>query len=78
MCGEDIKILESLTYLGRVVIKMVGHIKKSYGGLSKSTVLWLHLAREYLALSVPVQTEKDSDLHVAGDPCLSVLLRLGH
>ena len=27
---------------------------------------------EYLALSIPVQTDKDSDLQVAGDPCLTI------
>ena len=26
---------------------------------------------EYLALSIPVQTDKDSDLQVTGDPCLT-------
>ena len=26
---------------------------------------------EYLALSIPVQTCKDSDLKVAGDPCFT-------
>ena len=29
---------------------------------------------EYLALSVPVQTDKDLNLQVAGDPCLAVWL----
>ena len=29
---------------------------------------------EYLALSVPVQTDKDSDPQVAGDSCLTVWL----
>ena len=29
---------------------------------------------KYLALSVPVQTDKDSDLQVAGDPCLTLRL----
>ena len=33
---------------------------------------------EYLGLSVIVQTDKDSDLHVAGDPCLTIWLRHGN
>ena len=40
-------------------ITMVGHIKKSYGGL-------VH--------GVAMQTDKDSNLQAAGNPCLTVWL----
>ena len=61
-CGEDIDILESFTYLGSVVHN------NGYGlahGLAQ---------HEYLALSVPVQTDKDSNLQITGDPFLTVWL----
>ena len=63
MCGEDINILESFTYLGSVV--------HNNGRLTWRMVLWTRLAR---TLGV-VQTDKDSDLQVADDPCLTVWLR---
>ena len=52
---------------------MVGRAKKSHGGLAWPTVLWTR-QHEYLAFSIPVQTHKDSDLQVAGDPCLTLWL----
>ena len=81
-CGEHINILDSFTYLDSVV--------HNNGG-SHQEVLWRNawlmvygLAQhEYLALSVPVQTDKDlipvqmdkdSNLEVADDPCPTVWL----
>ena len=57
-CGKDLDILECFTYLG---IPMMSHIKKFYG----------HAQHEYLALLVTVQMDKDLDLQVNGDPCLT-------
>ena len=36
------------------------------------TLLHLKSQHEYLALSLSMQTDKDSDLQVAGDPCLTL------
>ena len=33
---------------------------------------------KYLVLSVPVQNDKNSDLEVSGDPCLTLVVRHGH
>ena len=72
-CGEDIEILKNFTYLGSVV--------HNNGGSSLEVARRIGLAHgvmdsqhEYLALSIPVQTDKDSDLQVAGDPCLTLWL----
>ena len=66
-CGEVIDILDSFKYLGSVVYN---------NGESRQEVLrqigynW----NEYLALSVPVQTDKYFNLQITGDPCLTVRL----
>ena len=66
-CGEDIEILKNFTYLGSVV--------HNNGGSSKEVTRRIgprhygFTQHEYLALSIPVQTDKD--LEVAGDPCLT-------
>ena len=62
-CGEDIEISEKFTYLGRVM--------HNDGGSSNKDGVARH---EYLALSVPLQTDEDSDLLVAGDPGLTLWL----
>ena len=54
----------------------------SSGIKTNSSCFLLNLARlrhaltqhEYLALLVPVQMDEDSDLQVAGDPCLTLWL----
>ena len=73
-CGEDTEILKNFTYLGNVVhddgrssqevTKRIGLAPWRYG----------FAQHEYLALSIPVQTDKDLDLQVAGDPCLTLWL----
>ena len=68
MCGEDVDILESFDYPDSV---------NHNNGESRQVVSpWIGLAHgvmhEYMALSVPVQTDKDSNLQVAGDPCIIV------
>ena len=69
-CDEVIEILKNFTYLGSVVITMVSRPKKSHGGLAWPTALWTRSTR-YFALSIPVQMDKDSNLQVAGDLCLT-------
>ena len=72
-CGKDTEILKNFTYLGSVV--------HNDGGSSQEVTRWIDLAHgvmdllnEYLALSIPMQTDKDSDLQVAVDPCLTLWL----
>ena len=50
-------------------------------GLSQGVVQWIgpgpwhgFAQHEYLVLSIPVQTDEDSDLQVAADPCLALWL----
>ena len=52
----------------------MGHVKKSYGGVVWPRCYGLAQHDVYLAL-IPMQTDKDSDHQVTGDPCLTVWLR---
>ena len=64
---DDIEILKNFTYLGSVV--------HNDGGSSQEVTRRIVLAQhEYLALSIHVQTDKDSEFQVAGDPCLTLWL----
>ena len=71
-CSENIDILDSFTYLGSVV--------HNNGGSCQEVLRWIgpwcyELTQyKYLALVEPVQTDKGSNLQVAGDPCLTVWL----
>ena len=47
---------------------MVGRAKKSHGGLARPTALWIRSTRVFSV----VDTCADSDLQVAGDPCLTL------
>ena len=71
-CDEDIDILDSFKYLGSVVHNNCGSRQEVLRWIGP----WCYgLAQhEYLALSVPVQTDKDANLQIAGDPCLTVWL----
>ena len=71
-CGEDIEILEKFTYLGSVVVHNDGGSSQQ---VTRRIVLYGLTQHEYLALSIPVQTNKDSYLQVACDPCLTLWLR---
>ena len=68
--GVDINILEHFTYLGNVV--------HTNGGSRQKVLWWIGprcyglIQHEYLAFSVFMQTEKDLDLQVASDSCLTV------
>ena len=73
VCGEEIEILKNFTYLDSVVhnesVKPKRHMAdwpgpRRYG----------FAQHEYLAFSIPVQMDKDSDLQIAGDPCLTLWL----
>ena len=75
VCGEDIDTLDTFTCLGNVV--------HNNDGSQHEVLWWIGLPgpwcygftqHEYLALSVPVQTDKDSNFQITGDPCLTVWL----
>ena len=63
--GENIEILKNFTYLGSVLHNDGAPSQK----LTRRTELWIRSTR-VLALSISVQTDKDLDLQLAGDPCL--------
>ena len=58
-------------------ITMVGHVKKCYGRFWPA--LWCYGLAQYEYLtSIPMQPDKDLNLQIAGDPCLTVSVRYGH
>ena len=71
-CGEDIDILDSFTYLGIVVYNNGGSCQEVIRQFGPQCYGLTEL--EYPALSVPVQTDKDSNLQINGNPCLTVWL----
>ena len=76
--GKDIDILDSFPYLGSVA--------HNNGGSRQEVLWWIGLAHdvyglaqhEYLVLSVPVLTDRDSNLQIASYPCLTLWLRHEH
>ena len=69
-CGEDIEILKNFTYLGSVVHNEPRSHTADWPGPRRYGLA----QHEYLAFSIFVQTDKDFDLQVAGDPCLTLCL----
>ena len=71
-CGEDIDILDSFKYLGNVVHNNSGSRQEV---LRRIGIYCYGLAQhEYLALSISILTDKDSNLQIASDSCLTVWL----
>ena len=74
-CGEDIDILDSFKYLGSVVHNNGGSRQEILRQIGRPSPWCYGLTQhKYLELSVPVQMDVDSNLHIAGDPCLTVWL----
>ena len=70
-CGEDIDILDSFKYLESVV--------QNNGWSHQEVLRWIGLAHGVMdslsmVLSGSDQMDKDSNLQIAGDPCLTVRL----